>query len=127
MARPQLTEAQYRLVAAVAEREGWGDLEDPPLSGGPRSLAEQAAVMRFRSALPAAAAAPRRDTERIARIVMFALGGVGLIACWLVSPERTAAALLMVGVFCLFALRRRGRRSTGRVPGRMPARRRLGW
>ncbi|MCC6831419.1 MAG: hypothetical protein IT200_08735 [Thermoleophilia bacterium] len=124
MAHPELTEAQYRLVAAVAEREGWHALEDPPLSGGPRTLAEHAAVMSFRGALPAARGrTPRRDTERIARIVMFALGAAGLIACWLVSPERTAAALLIVGVFCLFALRRRGRRGHGR----MPARRRLGW
>lgn len=123
MAQAQLTEAQYRLVAAVAEREGWADLEDPPLSGGPRTLAEQAAVMRFASALAPGAPAPRRDTERIARIVMFTLGGAGLLACWLVSPERTAAALLIVGVFCLFALRRRGRRGAHRAP----ARRRVGW
>lgn len=123
MAPAQLTEAQYRLVAAVAEREGWTDLERPPLSGGPRTLAEQDAVMRFAAALPAPEAARRPDVERIARIAMFALGAVGLVVCWIVSPERTAVALLMVGVFCLFALRRRGRRGARRAP----ARRRVGW
>jgi hypothetical protein len=122
MAPPKLTEAQYRLVAAVAEREGWTDLERPPVCGGPRTLAEQDAVVRFAAALPAPPAAGPR-VERLARAAMFALGGVGLLACWLVSPERTGAALLMVGVFCLFALRRRGRRGRRRAP----ALRRMGW
>lgn len=125
MPRPQLTEAQYRLVAAVAEREGWTDLSEPPLTGGPRSLDEQDAVMRFVSALPTAPApAARGWNDRHARIAMCAVGAVGLVVCWVVSPERTAAALLMVGVFCLFALRRRGRRPS---PGRVPARRGIGW
>ena len=125
MPRTQLTEAQYHLVAAVAEREGWADLSDPPLTGGPRSLDEQDAVMRFVGALPSAPApTPRGWNERHARILMCAVGAVGLVVCWIVSPERTAAALLMVGVFCLFAVRRRGRRSSA---ARVPARRGLGW
>ena len=125
MPRPQLTEAQYRLVAAVAEREGWSDLSDPPLTGGPRSLDEQDAVMRFSGALPRpVAAAPKGWNERHARIAMCAAGAIGLVVCWIVSPERTAAALLMVGIFCMFALRRRGRKAANR---RMPARRGLGW
>jgi hypothetical protein len=113
MAQAQLTEEQYRLVAAVAEREGWTDLAAPALEGGPRTLAEQEAVLRFTRALPAARARSRAVRERNAKLVMAAVGAAGLLVCWMVSPERTAAALLMVGVFCLVALRRRGRRAAG--------------
>ncbi len=123
MARTQLTEDQYRLVAAVAEREGWTDLAAPALEGGPRTVGEQEAVLRFSQALPAQPAPSRRARERNARLVMAGVGAVGLLVCWMVSPERTAAALLMVGVFCLVAMRRRGRRGTA---GRRTARR-LTW
>jgi len=106
---PQLTDEEYALVAAVAEREAWDDLSRPPaIPAAPRTLAEQAAVLRFAACLPAP---PRRTgmDPRHARLLMLALGALGLLACWLVSPERTAVGLLVVGVFCLAGLRRRRR------------------
>lgn len=117
MARVNLTDEEYRLVAAVAAREGWDDLSRPRTeTRSPRTLAEQAAVMRFAAAVPPPRPARGMD-PRVARILMLVLGAAGLLACWIVSPERTALGLAVVGVFCLVGLRRRGRGAGGAVPG----------
>ncbi len=117
MTHGNLTDEEYHLVAAVAAREGWADLSRPVTTGGgPRSLAEQAAVLRYAAAVPRPRMATGWD-PRWARAVMLAIGAVGLLACWLVSPERTALGLVVVGLFCLVGLRRRGRAAA------MPARR----
>lgn len=109
MAHLNLTDDEYRLVATVAEREGWVDLAKPVVDAArPRTIAEQQAVLRFAAAIPG----PRLSSgwnPRWARGVMLAIGAVGLLVCWLISPERTALGLLFVGVFCLIGLRRRGR------------------
>jgi|GEM_PF-5776287 len=112
---PELTEQEYALVAAVAAREAWTDLSRPPtVSASPRTLAEQAAVVRFAASLPAPA--PRGLDPRRARVLMLVLGAVGLAACWFVSPERTALGLLVVGLFCLAGLRRRRRAASPALP-----------
>lgn len=126
MASRPLTDAQLALVAGVAEREGWRDLNSPPVvSDGPRSVAEQMAVSQFASALPGARrSAPALD-PRMARIIMIVAGLVGLGACWWISPGRTALGLLFAGVFSLWSLRRR-RRGAGTYPGLSAPRKRLG-
>lgn len=121
-----LTDEEYLIVAAVAAREQWPDLGNPPLTGAtPRSLPEQAAIGRFISAMGEARAPRRRELDpRIVRAIMVAALVIGLGACWIVSPGRTALGLIVAGVFCLWALRRqrrnvvpghRGRRD--KVPG----------
>lgn len=129
MSQAHLTDADYQLVALVAEREGWQNLSQPPLEPPmPRGLAEQMAVARFCAALP-----PKRRftlqrpepwsvNPRTARIVMVAVCLIALVVCWLVSPERTALGLVGAGVFCLWALKRR--RTAGPTAG-MP--RRTSW
>jgi Flp pilus assembly protein TadB len=137
MARRQLTgadpahvsDAQLLLVAEVARREGWGDLREPVLEAFPRTLAEHEAVRVYAAALPARGRADAARRMRRARIAMLALLAVGLVACWLVSPERTALALVVAGLFSLLALRRRRRRAARTpLPGRRahPALARLG-
>jgi Flp pilus assembly protein TadB len=127
MARRQITEAapahvsdeQLVLVAEVAAREGWSDLRRPVVEAFPRTLSEQEAVYRYAGALPRARAGATARTLRRARVAMLVLLAVGLLACWLVSPERTALGLVVVGVFSLIGLRRRRRRATrAPVPGR---------
>lgn len=123
----QLTETEYLTVAGVAEREQWPDLSDPPLAGAsPRSFAEQAAIARFIAAMGDARAPRRRELDpRLVRAVMVAALVIGLGACWVVSPGRTALGLIVSGVFCLWALRRQRRnavpgvrdRRRGKVPG----------
>lgn len=111
----EITDAEYVLVAAVAAREGWDDLAAPPADPVlPRTVAEQAAVLRFAAALPPAPTS-RGWNPAHARALMVVLVAAGLVACWLVSPERTALGLLFAGLFCLVALRRRARRG-GAVP-----------
>lgn len=121
MARANLTDEEYRLVAAVAAREHWQDITRPQTTSRlPRTLAEQQAVMTFVDAMPAPPPAPRGLSPRTARIVMLVIGLAGLVACWLHSPERTALGLIVVGVFSLIGLARR-RRGAGHAPGRVAA------
>jgi hypothetical protein len=107
--REELTDGDYLLVAAVAGREGWTDLRRPvTVADRPRTVAEQAAVLRYAAAIPPERLPSGWDPRR-ARLFMLALGAVGLVACWLVSPERTALGLIVVGLFCLVGLRKRSR------------------
>lgn len=110
MARAHLTDEEYRLVAGVAAREHWDDITRPQTTSRfPRTLAEQQAVMTFVDAMPAPPPAPRGMSPRTARIVMLVIGVVGLVACWIYSPERTALGLIVVGVFSLVGVARRRR------------------
>jgi hypothetical protein len=99
------------IVARVAEREGWDDLDAPPVTHPPRTLQEQAAIARWdagRRPSPRASVARvgRVAKVRLARVVV-ALGVLG--ACWWVSPPRTALGLIGAGIVCLIAVRRRSR------------------
>lgn len=111
-----LSDADLELVAAVARREGWGDLAAPPARHEPRSLDEERVVARFSEA--AAVRAPRAAgrSRWQARLAIVALSLVVLGGCWYVSPARTAIGLIGAGLFSLVSLRR-GRRRRGR-PGR---------
>lgn len=120
MASPQITDQQLALVGDVARREGWRDLGDPPLAGGPRSLSEQLAIANYIDTVMPMPAKDPIHARRRARIAMVGLLLIGLIVCWMVSPERTALGLVVAGVFCLFAFRksrRRGRRSASGPAG----------
>jgi hypothetical protein len=106
----QITDQQLALVGDVARREGWRDLGDPPLAGGPRSLSEQLAIASYIDTVMPMASKDPINARRRARIGMVGLLVVGLIVCWIVSPERTALGLLVAGIFCLFAFRKSRRR-----------------
>jgi hypothetical protein len=108
-----MTDEELVLVARVAARERWPDLERPPVAhaGHPRSLLEAAAVERF--AAEAAAGAPRRRQGLRLRLGVAVVTAAVLGVCWWVSPARTAIALIGAGLFCLIALRR-GRRKVRR-------------
>lgn len=99
------------IVARVAEREGWEQLDSPPLSHPPRTLAEQTAVARFSASLsaPARRSRPRVGYEAKVRLAMVAAALVVLGVCWWASPARTALGLLGAGIVCLIAVRRRHR------------------
>lgn len=116
-------EDELLIVARVAEREGWDDIDAPPATHPPRTIAEQAAVARFAAArsVPARRAAARVGYQAKVRLAAVAVALVVLGACWWVSPARTALGLLGAGVVCLIAARRRGR-----AAGRGHARRRTG-
>lgn len=118
MSESALTEQQYHLVAAVAEREAWDDLATPPAAGAcSRTLAEHEAVARYVAALPGPAAARRGLDPRVARLTMVVACVAALGVCWWVSPGRTAVGLIAAGAFCLWSLRRRrAREARGVVP-----------
>jgi hypothetical protein len=103
-----VSDSELALVAQVAGRERWSDLSAPPDAHGPRTIAEELAVSRFRTALPR----PRgpRATRLQARLALVALSVVVLGACWWVSPTRTAIGVFGAGLFSLIALRRSQRR-----------------
>jgi len=117
MTVPELTDAELALVANVATREAWTDLGSPPEQHGPRTLAEELAVARFRDAVPRQPRPGPRISALRARLIVAALTVVVLGACWWVSPARTAIGLVGAGLFCLVALRRRNR-PRRRPPGR---------
>lgn len=104
-------EDELLIVARVAEREGWDDIDAPPGAHPPRTIVEQAAVARFAAArgTPARRSAARVGREAKVRLAAVAFALVVLGACWWVSPARTALGLLGAGVVCLIAARRRGR------------------
>lgn len=107
MARTDITEEQFAIVAAVAEREGWDDLETPPVWGASaRTLAEQQAVAAYHQALGRTRRRAKGMDPRIARVIVVLACVIGLVACWMVSPGRTAVGLLVAGAFCLWSLRR---------------------
>jgi Flp pilus assembly protein TadB len=119
MTATDLTDAELALVAAVATREGWTDLGTPPERHPPRTLAEELAVDRFRTAVPRGKR-PGRAGRLRARLAIAAISVAVLGACWWVSPTRTAIGLFGAGLFCLVALRRRNaprRRATARAFG----------
>jgi hypothetical protein len=102
-------EGDLLIVARVAEREGWHDIDPPAGAHPPRTIAEQAAVAR----VAALTDAPGRRVARMGRAVRARLVTVAVVvmvlgACWWVSPARTALALLGAGLVCLVAARRRG-------------------
>ncbi|MFN8110909.1 MAG: hypothetical protein U0Y82_13850 [Thermoleophilia bacterium] len=111
-----LTDAEYRLVADVAAREGWPDLRRPTITGhSVRTLHEQRAVARYDAAVRRTARTRSPGMPpRVAAATMWLLGALGLGACWWVSPTRTAIALVVVGVAALVGLARRGRRRVRR-------------
>lgn len=113
-----LSDADLAVVARVAGREAWSDLGAPPESHGPRTIAEELAVTRFRAAVPVVRR-PRITAFR-ARLIIVAAAVVVLGACWWVSPTRTAIGLFGAGLFSLVALRRRrpARRRVPRLGGR---------
>lgn len=112
MTTQQITDQQLALVGDVARREGWRDLGDPPLAGGPRTLSEQLAIASYiDTVMPVTAKDPIRARRR-ARIAMVVLGLIGLLVCWMVSPERTAIGLVVAGVFCLLSFRKGRRRGS---------------
>jgi Flp pilus assembly protein TadB len=107
-----IADADLVLVAQVAEREGWDDIENPPAehSGAPRTLDETGAVVRFVDHLAANDPRARRRSALRLRLGVAAASVAVLGVCWWVSPTRTAIALIGGGLFCLVALRR-GRRT----------------
>ena len=107
-----LTDAELAIVARVAGREAWSDLGAPPESHGPRTIAEELAVTRFRNAVPPARRT--RITALRARLYVAVIAVVVLGICWWVSPTRTAIGLFGAALFTLIALRRRR-------PGHRPA------
>lgn len=116
MSAPTLSDAELATVATVAKRERWVNLTSPPDGHGPRTVAEAQAVASFMTA------AERRqqrtkDRSRNARIAVVVLVAVVLGACWLVSPERTALALLAAGLIA-FIGHSMGRRRRHRREGR---------
>jgi Flp pilus assembly protein TadB len=112
---PEIADDDLVMVAAVAEREGWPDLENPPAdhSGSPRTLAELEAVGRYTAHL--VATNPDITRRRAIRLRLAVAAGTVVVlgACWYVSPARTAIALIGGGLFCLVALRRGRRRTRG--------------
>lgn len=114
-----VSDAELALVAQVAGREGWGDLSAPPDAHGPRTIAEELAVSRFRAALPPARPAPLGRLK--ARLALVALSVLVLGACWWVSPTRTAIGLVGAGLVSLVALRRSRRRHRPGAGRRGPA------
>jgi Flp pilus assembly protein TadB len=104
----QIADDDLVIVARVAEREGWEDLEKPPAehSGSPRTLDETAAVLRFVAHLAATDPAAKRRSALRLRLAVAAGAIVVLGVCWWVSPTRTAIALIGGGLFCLIALKR---------------------
>ena len=116
MSAPTISDDHLATVATVARRERWVDLTSPPDRHGPRSVAAAVAVARF---VDAADQRRRRvkDRSRNARIAVVVLVAVVLGACWLVSPERTALALLAAGLIA-FVAHSTGRRRRHRREGR---------
>lgn len=103
----QIADDDLVIVARVAEREGWDDLEKPPAehSGSPRTLDETAAVLRYTAHLAATDPAVQRRSALRLRLAA-AAGTVAVLGvCWWVSPTRTAIALIGGGLFCLIALK----------------------
>ena len=117
-----VSEQEIELAVAVAHREGWADLGSPPEEHPPRTLAEALAVARLqearaRSQRPTPERAPAR-TPRWAWAVMIVLAVAMLGVCWWVSPGRTIAGLVVVGVFVTmgYLRRRRPAATRGRTP-----------
>ncbi|MCB0882022.1 MAG: hypothetical protein KDC33_07370 [Thermoleophilia bacterium] len=119
VAASTLTEQQYLLVAAVAEREEWTDLAAPPAAGScARTLAEHEAVARYVAALPGGRPPHRGIDPRIVRAAVLVACLAALGACWWVSPGRTAVGLIAAGAFALWSLRRRRAREAAGVAPR---------
>ncbi|MGI9538980.1 MAG: hypothetical protein ACR2N6_02390 [Miltoncostaeaceae bacterium] len=116
MSAPTISDHDLATVATVAQRERWVNLASPPEGHGPRTVAEAEAVANF---VGAAERRQRRtkDRSRNARIAVVVLVAVVLGACWIISPERTALALLAAGLIA-FIGHSMGRRRRHRREGR---------
>lgn len=116
MSVPTLSDTELATVASVAKRERWVNLASPPEGHGPRTVTEAEAVASF---MTAAEGRRRRtkDRSRNARIAVVVLVAVVLGACWIISPERTALALLAAGLIA-FIGHSMGRRRRHRREGR---------
>ncbi|MEQ9335795.1 MAG: hypothetical protein RJQ03_01235, partial [Miltoncostaeaceae bacterium] len=112
MRAQQIDPSTQDLAAAVAAREGWDPDGPAPDRHGPRTLDEERAVALMHAGAQVAAGRPRvHDPARRARLITVGLIVLVLGVCWWISPERTALALIVAGLMCLVAMRRRSRRS----------------
>lgn len=112
----EVADADLVVVARVAERERWPDIEKPPAehSGTPRTLEEMESLAKFTAHLAAADPAVKRRSVLRLRLAVAAGTLLVLGVCWWVSPTRTALALIGGGLFCLVALRRSKRSPAAR-------------